>query len=80
MKIDVQKLIEYLQGTCNTLDSALDELFGCDSTEMTEDNHTELGLEIFLCEYCGWWCEISEVSDEDGVCMDCYESHNYEEE
>lgn len=26
---------------------------------------------IFRCEMCDWWCELSEMSTQDYVCIDC---------
>lgn len=66
-----EKIIYQLKGTCNTMDRVLEE----HNAEELEDhmpflNH--LDNQIFLCEGCGWWCEISEMSeDSDTECNDC---------
>lgn len=73
---DVQIIIERLQGQCMlSLNDAIEEEY----PEMTEDDltpedHNAIDNEIFLCDECGWWCEISEATDiesEDGKCKDC---------
>jgi len=70
---DVNDLIEYLQGTCMTLDEGINDLYpDCDSMILTTDDHTAIDNEIFLCEDCDWWYEICEQSeDEPTKCKDC---------
>lgn len=70
------RLIYDLQGTCNELHGFLERHDAEDLIDHIPfleylDNH------IFLCDSCGWWCELSEMSDE-GVCSDCC-SNEYEE-
>jgi hypothetical protein len=49
----IDAIISHLQGTCNTLNSAL-----------TEKEQTDIELlnaiddAIFECDTCGWWCEM----------------------
>jgi hypothetical protein len=62
-------LIHDLQGTCNGLDSFLEQHNAEDLIDYMPfleylDQH------IFLCDGCGWWCELSEMSDEE-VCSQC---------
>lgn len=76
---EIEELISDLTGTTSTLNESIQELFGDDFSEddLTEDNHNQIDNSIFLCDDCGWWCEISEESEEgfDGerVCSDCSE-------
>ena len=68
------QIIYDLNGSCDSLAQVLERH---DSIEL-EDNLaflTHLDSEIFLCDSCGWWCEISEAVDvEHGiVCDQCYE-------
>lgn len=79
-KIDdnqVQTIISTLQGTCDTLDGAVQEVCGDDFSEddLTLEQLGEIDQQIFLCVDCGWWCEISEMSDieDENVCDDCKE-------
>lgn len=73
---DVQTVIDHLQGTCmNTLASAIEELFpGMTEDDLTTEDHEKIDIEIFVCDTCGWWCEMSEEHDSDSgqVCDDCY--------
>lgn len=69
---DIQKVIEYLQGTINTVDSAVNELYhGMQEEDLTLDEDTKLDMELFECEVCGWWYERVEESDTINVCQDC---------
>lgn len=64
---DVNKLIEALQGTCTIIDDHLpDEM---EWSDLTSEDHAEIDDQIFLCDQCGWWCEISEQNGE--ICEDC---------
>lgn len=70
----INEIVEHLQGTCLSLNSALTE---------SEQNDNELLLaieqEIFLCAQCGWWCEVGEAKAGDGeedICEDCYEEND----
>lgn len=62
--------VEFLVGTCKTIYDAEYEL-DLDSNEkgITDiiDDH------IFECECCGWWLEMSEMSEKDWICYDCDE-------
>lgn len=76
---DVQKIIDTCQGTCTeSLQSALEYHYpGMDEDELTGEDHAAIDNEIFMCEGCGWWCEISEaVEDEDNKCQDCLNDEN----
>lgn len=71
----IYRLADYLMGTCNSLDGALDALFGIDSAmELHAESLELLENEVFLCSECGWWAETSETEDRDGdvVCQDCF--------
>lgn len=70
---NTQLLTEYLQGTCKSLDEGLDNLYpGMTQDDLTPEDFDEIDNEIFLCDNCGWWCEISE-QDDNGFCLDCAE-------
>lgn len=75
---DIQKVIETLQGTSLTLNEAIEMLYGEGFTDMCleSSDYDVMNNEIFLCDQCGWWCEISEradVEETDGadMCQDC---------
>ncbi len=65
---DIQVLIDDLQGTCQTIEHFLPE--GMEREDLTETDLETIDQEIFLCEQCGWWFEVSEQT-EDGLCRDC---------
>ncbi len=69
---DVQRVIQYLTGTCKSLDEALQELYGVDDEVLTEADHEEIDGEIFRCSTCDWWFAVEEMADE-GECEDCRE-------
>lgn len=67
------RVAEALQGTANSLDDELAEVFGegTTATDMAADLLVKLDEVVLECESCGWWCESGEV--EDGECADCQE-------
>lgn len=82
--IDMEKVIEALQGTCKPLEYGIQAALGDDTEvdELTEEQLSHLDQEIFLCDTCGWWCEIAVSNDDNGdnVCDDCYEDEEEEED
>lgn len=77
---DVQVIIDYLQGTGNDLDSSIAEFYpDMTSLDLTEDDHSEIDNQIFLCYTCGWWCEVQDQND-DGNCVDCCPEEDDEDE
>ncbi len=69
-------ICEALRGTCDSLVSVLEN----HDQEALEDDASFLEWldnEIFRCDDCGWWCEISEESSEEAdregemVCREC---------
>lgn len=74
---DIDNTIEYLRGTCtNTIDSAVNELYpGMNEGDLTVDETNQIDDEIFECDDCGWWCEVSQRCETDGdgdVCEECH--------
>lgn len=70
----IKRVAEIICGTCNRpLDDVLQEVFGDESIEMT-DMDIELLRELDditqECQGCNWWCETSELNDEQ-LCGDC---------
>lgn len=64
---ETRRFIEYAQGTCQSISEVLDVL---DIPDESYINWKTVDDEIFHCESCSWWCEISE-QDENGDCQDC---------
>jgi len=66
------QLLNYLQGTCQSLDAAV-EFLELDPVVDWEDEMLSAGME--LCLGCGWWHESGELVHEDeadtGYCEDC---------
>lgn len=61
------------------MDSAIRELYqGMSEDDLTKDDEVVIDNEIFLCEQCSWWYELSEQGvDEEGcfnqICESCVE-------
>lgn len=73
------RIIEYLQGSCETLDNAIKTITENDELDedcLTEEQLEEIDDHIFNCTTCGWWYEVGECSESDDgemVCLDCDE-------
>lgn len=80
--LQLENIIADLQGTTDTLDGVVRVLT---DDKLNEDDLNEHDLdyifsEIFLCEQCGWWCEIGEMSscEDEDQCEDCYDEDEWE--
>jgi len=68
----IDKLAHRLQGTCDSIEKALEELEF--EKEMTISDCNELDQKVFCCEVCEWWYEISEMDEEnEWECCGCNE-------
>ena len=69
---NIDLLISSLQGTCQSLDETIKQVYGEEYGEdiMSEEDRSTLDNEIFKCETCDWWCEIGD-QDSEGNCLDC---------
>lgn len=79
-RLRAEQVADALQGTAKSLESEAIEA-ECDDLEFLR----EIDDRVFLCETCGWWCELSELSrkSEDNeqhqlVCDDCEPSEDDE--
>lgn len=70
-----QDLVYYLQGTCHSLSTALDDCGLGQDLENDRRFCEYLDSELMLCETCGWWAEAHEV-DDDGNCEDCQDGED----
>ena len=71
MAKDIQGLIESLQGTCmKTIESEKVHFGWKEDEELTLEELAEIDNEIFQCDCCCLWCEVSEMAY-DGVCSNC---------
>lgn len=77
-EIDIDRIIEDLLGTCKSLVSVLDS-YGLTEDDLSDKERFLMDNEIFLCDECGWWMEISQCT-EDGICEDCNPDNEYNEE
>ena len=73
----VGQLAEELRGTVGTVDTAAEHLFDLSEDELTLEDCRALDDQVFLCTTCGWWCETSELCEDDdtgeNVCQDCWQ-------
>lgn len=73
----VKEIIEILQGTCDTLSGAVSEVVGDELSDddLTMEQLEAIDSEIFCCDECSWWCDISEMSEceDENKCTDCDE-------
>lgn len=73
---DIHKVIESLQGTCGTLSNTIEELYpGMTEDDLDRGDFDTIDNEIFECQTCNWWCEISEVCESrvgENECRDCH--------
>jgi hypothetical protein len=67
----IEDLINSLRGTCSTIDKELPE--DMEFEDLTDKEAMKLDLEIFQCAQCGWWYDVSEMSenDDDQYCEGC---------
>jgi hypothetical protein len=73
--IDVWGQIIYdLNGTCKSIEQVLDEHNAKKLVDHLPFLHY-LDNHIFLCDCCGWWCDVSEAVDASHglVCDQCFE-------
>lgn len=72
---DIEIIIDSLRGTCNTLDETINSIYpGMEYEDLTDEDHEEIDNNIFCCETCGWWTDVSEMSEENERC--CAEHDN----
>lgn len=70
----MKQIIEELQGTAKSLNEVCNS-FGLDSNQLTIEELELLDEEIFQCQNCGWWVDVTEKNerDFDFVCNECFE-------
>lgn len=68
-----EKVAEQIQGTCESLDGVCERM-GFEGAFNVQEFCNRLDMLVFECTACGWWCEISEMSEDeahDWQCSDC---------
>lgn len=75
----MREILDYLQGSCKDLNDAMRDLFELDDYDIENEKELWHYVEnwIFLCNSCGWWCEMCEETatgqgEADFGCKDCY--------
>jgi hypothetical protein len=71
----LNKLIEYLYGYRNSLESACKDL-NISYDDLSIEDLEEIDSQIFQCTSCGVWCDLSEEGEApegDRFCQDCSE-------
>ena len=81
--VNIDEIIQKLQGTCYTLNEVLQDMYGENVTDiiLDKEHFEKISLELFNCNQCDWWYERSEEAEGDeGICEDCDSSIQSEEE
>lgn len=69
---DIHVVAGDLQGTTGSLEETLADEIGVPFEDTAAESLGELDELVFLCEQCGWWCEIGEMAENrESVCDEC---------
>lgn len=69
---DIQFIAGDLQGTTGSLEETLEEETGVTVDDVALESLGALDELIFLCDMCGWYCEIGEMSEnQESICDEC---------
>lgn len=74
----VREIADYLTGTCNSIDQALDRLDLEFPVEDVEERLLDVNLE--RCPICDWWMDSAELVNEAGDVVGCDTCREYQEE
>lgn len=68
----IDKAIDFLVGTTNTVHEAIDMLFS-NKTSVSSLLNAKLKEHIFRCEVCNYWHDVEEksVETDDDICVEC---------
>lgn len=69
-RYDIPKLVEQLDGTCQSLDDVLREDYGVEFASVPIELLDLLDEHVMQCETCGWWSDASGF-DDNQVCDEC---------
>lgn len=72
---DINNLINSLRNTATSIDEHLPD--GMEYNDLKSEDHKAIDAEIFECDVCGWWYDISNLGDNGGhdtICIDCCEN------
>ena len=86
MKLDreqLEKVGEYLRGTCKSTGDAIVALELSDAIDESELEADLLEVDVELCVGCNWWHEVCELEFVEicngGLCDDCREEQEVED-
>lgn len=71
---ELSKIAEYLVGTCNSIDEALERFDVVEDTSEVEDQLLDLPEGVECCPGCGWWVNSWELVDDNNdlcLCENC---------
>lgn len=73
---DIDQLINDLNGSSQSLEESLKSLYPeMEWGDLTQEDLQTIDIQIFECQECNWWCENSEMEENDlgeQICDDCY--------
>lgn len=70
----LEGLVDYLLGTCQSLDSGLNTILGLEFEDLTIEDLYFIDDRTMNCSECGWWVETYYMDEEEGdICEDCAE-------
>jgi len=67
----LEDISEMLNGTCDSIESALSRLDLEDKLDVSEVEDRLLDVNLERCPHCEWWCESGELVDDDGNVVGC---------
>lgn len=70
---DINRLCDYLEGTCKSLNEACSDL-DIDVDDLTTEQLEGLDGQVFCCATCGWWSEVADMgqcADGELTCREC---------
>lgn len=80
MEKRIDKLIQYLLGSCKSFDEGCADL-GFSADELSMEELEVLDEQIFCCDACGWWEETCDKNDlgGDALCSDCLDDEVHQD-
>jgi hypothetical protein len=77
----VGEVTDDLRGTCKSLNDVLSSI-DREDLENNKEFLDALDEEIFCCDKCSWWSEISEMAEDCGdvfICQECHDDESDDE-
>lgn len=72
----ISDLCEEVVGTTQFISDVLPD--GIEMDDLSSEELSEIDGKIFICDECGWTCDIDEMADSDDeqICQECFEGRN----